>query len=74
MNDLIRYQEQSKSGLEILASSLKEKHLVTKETRITYYHTRQQNLLKYFAEEDDFLLYEDGLMAVMGLHWDNRTL
>ncbi|GBP72257.1 hypothetical protein EVAR_103258_1 [Eumeta japonica] len=57
------------SASEILAFRLKERNLVTKETRISYYRTREHNLLKYFAEEDNFVFCKDipGLMAVMRL-------
>ncbi|GBP69798.1 hypothetical protein EVAR_51961_1 [Eumeta japonica] len=55
LNDLIRDLGLSKSASEILASRLKERNLVTKETRISYYRTRKRNLLKYFAKEDNFL-------------------
>ncbi|GBP31362.1 hypothetical protein EVAR_13482_1 [Eumeta japonica] len=69
LNDLIRDLGLPKSASEILASRLKERNLVTKETRISYYRTRERNLLKYFAEEDNFVFCKDipGLMAAMRL-------
>ncbi|GBP39574.1 hypothetical protein EVAR_26656_1 [Eumeta japonica] len=69
LNDLIRDLGLSKSASEILASRLKERNLVTKETRISYYRTREHNLFKYFAEEDNFIFCKDipGLMAAMRL-------
>ncbi|GBP59676.1 hypothetical protein EVAR_39833_1 [Eumeta japonica] len=69
LNDVIRDLGLSKSASEILASRLKERNLVTKEPRISYYRTRKRNLLKYFAEEDNFVFCKDipGLMAAMRL-------
>lgn len=69
LNDLIRDLGLSKHASEILASRLKERNLVTKGTNVSYYRTRERNLLQYFAEEDDFVFCKDvsGLMAAMGL-------
>lgn len=69
LNDLIRDLGLSKAASEILASRLKQRNLVTKETKISYYRTREQTLLKYFAEENDFVFCKDvpGLMTAMGL-------
>ncbi|CAG9794568.1 unnamed protein product [Diatraea saccharalis] len=69
LSDLIRDLGLPKSASELLPSRLKERNLVTKETKIYYYRTREQNLLKYFAEEDDFVFCKDvpGLMAAMAL-------
>ncbi|CAH1108161.1 unnamed protein product [Psylliodes chrysocephalus] len=69
LNDLIRDLGLSKSALNILASKLKERKLVTKETKVFYYRTREQNFLKYFVEEDNFVFCKDvpGLMSAMGL-------
>lgn len=69
LNDLIRDLGLSKTGSEILASRLKERNLVTKETKISYYRRREQTFLEYFAEEDDFVFCKNvpGLMAAMGL-------
>ncbi|CAH1113529.1 unnamed protein product [Psylliodes chrysocephalus] len=68
LNDLIRDMGLSKSVSEILASRLKEKKLVTKETKISYCRTREQSFLKYFSEEDNFVFckYVTGLMAAIG--------
>lgn len=53
LNDLIRDLGLSKFAAEIMASRLKKRNLVTKETKILYYCKREKNLLKYFAEDDE---------------------
>lgn len=69
LNDLIRDLGLSKASSELLASRLKERNLITKETKVSYYRTREKGLLPFFAEEDDFVYCTDisGLMIAMGL-------
>lgn len=69
LNDVIRDLGLSKRSSELLASRMKETGLITKETKVSYYRTREKDLLHYFAEEDDFVYCTDisGLMTAMGL-------
>ncbi|KYN09497.1 hypothetical protein ALC57_18384 [Trachymyrmex cornetzi] len=55
LNDLVRDCNLSKQMSELLASRLKERNLVTAETKITFYRNREQNFLKYFSEEDSIV-------------------
>lgn len=43
LNDLVRNLGLSKEGAEFLASDLKRKNLLTKETRVTVYRNREKN-------------------------------
>ena len=69
LNDLIRDPGLSKTSSEIIVSRLKERNLVTKETKVLYYRTREKYLLHFFAEDDEFVYWTDitGLMTAMGL-------
>lgn len=69
LDDLIRDLGLSKKASELLASRLKERNLVTPNTNISVYRTREKNLLPFFSEEDDFVFCNNisGLMAAMGL-------
>ncbi|CAH0552824.1 unnamed protein product [Brassicogethes aeneus] len=69
LSDVIRDLGLSKTSFKLLASWLKERHLITKETKVSYYRTREKNFVPFFAEEDDFVYCTDlsGLMTAMGL-------
>lgn len=69
LNDLIRDLGLSKTASEILASRLKERNLLTNETKISYYRNREKDLLPFFTEKDNFVFCSDipGLMTAMGL-------
>ena len=75
LNDLIRDFGLSKTSSKILASRLNEKNLVTKDTKVSYYRTREKDLLHFFAEDEDFVYCRDitGLMTAMGLQRYNSN-
>ena len=55
LNDLIRDLNLSKSSSELLASSLKEKKLLSNCTRITFHRNRHQEFLHFFFKEKDLV-------------------
>ena len=69
LNDLVRDLNLPKESSEILASRLKEKNLLTPETNITFYRTREKNLLQYFSQEKDLVFCNDvgNILQQMGL-------
>ena len=75
INDLIRNLGLSTTSSEILASRLEERNLVTKETKVLYYRTREKYLLHFFPEDDDFVYCTDitGLMTAMSLQRYNSN-
>ncbi|GFY01568.1 uncharacterized protein TNCV_2607521 [Trichonephila clavipes] len=69
LSDLVRDLNLPKEVSEILASRLKEKNLLTLETNITFYRTREKNLLPFFSQEKDLVFCNDvgGLLQQMRL-------
>ncbi|GFT49405.1 uncharacterized protein TNCV_4583651 [Trichonephila clavipes] len=69
LSDLVRDLNFPKEASEILASRLKEKNLLTPETNITFYRTREKNLSPFFSQEKDLVFCNDfgGLLQQMGL-------
>lgn len=69
LNDLIRDLELPKESAELLASRLKEKNLLASGTKVTFYRTREQDLLPFFNSENDLVFCSDvqGLLLKMGL-------
>lgn len=69
LSALVRDLGLSKKASEILASRLKQRNLVTPETRISYYRNRETELLSFFAKDDDFAFCSDvpGLLKAMGV-------
>ena len=59
----------SKESSELLASRLIEHGVLDSGTKITFYHKRDDFLLRYFTMEDDFVFCNNipGLLAEMGL-------
>jgi len=49
LNDLVRGLSLSKSFVELLASRLKEKNLLSDSARITFYRNRHQEFLRFFS-------------------------
>ena len=54
-NDLTKDIKLSKKASESLASRLKEKNLLEKETKITFLRTREKGLQLFFSQEDNLL-------------------
>ena len=50
LNDLVRDLGLSKTNSELLASRLKEKNVLSPGTSITFYRTREAELLVFFSE------------------------
>lgn len=68
LNDLVRDLYLSKENSELLASRLREKNLLEFGTKVTFYRTREKDLLNFFSQEDDIVFCQDvrGLLIKMG--------
>ena len=68
LNCLIRDLGLSKELSELLASRLKEKNMLQKETNVTFYRNREKGLLAFFEPDNDFVYCCDvpGLLVAMG--------
>lgn len=69
LNDLVRDLGLSKELSELLASRLKEKNMLHKETNVTFYRNREKSLLAFFKTDKDFVYCCDvaGLLKAMGV-------
>jgi len=69
LNDLTRDLNLSKEASELLASRLKEKNLLEPGTKITFYRTREKDLLPFFSEEQNLVFCHAirELLVKMGL-------
>ena len=69
LNDLERDLNLFKVSSKLLASRLDEHGVLDSGTKITFYHNRDDLLLRFFTMEDDFVFcnYIPGLFAEMGL-------
>ena len=69
LNDLVRDLALSKEAAEILASRLSEHFVLDSEARITFYRKRDEILIHYFSEEENFVYCNNikGLLLAMGL-------
>ena len=69
LNDLVTDLGLSKELSELLASRLNDKNLLQDGTKVTFYRHRENDLLKYFATEKDFVYCNDvsGLLNAMGV-------
>ena len=65
---LIRDLNLSKEGAEILGSRLKGKNFSRTGTSITFYRTREKELLPYFSKEEELVFCKDieGVQLKMG--------
>ena len=59
LSDLIKDLDLSKEAAEILASRLKDKKCLRTGTSITFYRTREKELLPYFREEEELVYSKD---------------
>ena len=59
----------SKAASELLASRLNDNNLLERGTKITYYRTREKNLLPFFSQENNLVYCHEvsGLLEKMGL-------
>ena len=69
LNDLVRDLALSKYAVEILASRLSVHFVLDSEARITFYRKRDEILIHYFSEEENFVYCNNikGLLLAMGL-------
>ena len=69
LNDLTRDLNLSKETSELLASRLKDKNLLEQGTKITFYRTREKDLLPFFSQEEDLVFCHEirGLLEKMSL-------
>ena len=69
LNDLVRDLALSKEAAEILASRLSEHFVLDSEARITFFRKRDEILIHYFSEEENFVYCNNikGLLLAMGL-------
>lgn len=69
LNDLVRDLGLSKELAEVLASRLKEKNLLQKNTHITFYRNRERNLLPFFTAGEQFVYCCNivGLLNALGI-------
>ena len=65
LNDLVRDLNLSKQAAEILASRLKEKHVLHSSAKVSFYRKRDELFLPYF-KEDKQLLYCDNVSGLLG--------
>jgi hypothetical protein len=70
LSDMIRELNLSKKSSELLASRLKERHMLSQDTKITFYRHREKNLLPFFTCENKLVHCHDivGLLKAMGLN------
>ena len=68
VSDLVRDLNLSKEAAEILASRLKDKNCLRTGASITFYRTREKELLPYFSEQDELVYCKDieGLLQKNG--------
>ena len=64
LNDLVRDLDLSKQEAEILASRLKEKHVLHSSAKVSFFRKRDKLFLPYFKEEKQ--LYCDNVSGLLG--------
>ena len=69
LNDLVRDLNLSKAASELHASRLNGKNLLERGTKITFYRTREKNLLPFFSQENNVVYCHEvrGLLEKMSL-------
>ena len=55
LNDLVRDLSLSKESAELLASRLNEKHLLARDTKVTFYRNRDVEFILFFEENGDLV-------------------
>jgi hypothetical protein len=59
LSDMIRDLNTSKDSSELLASRLKEKDVLQPGTKITFYQSREKDLLPFFTKENNLVFCND---------------
>lgn len=75
LNDLVRDLGLSKKLAELLASRLRDKHLLDAESKVTFFRNREEELLKFFNSDSGLVYCKDiaGLVTAMGVtHYDPK--
>lgn len=69
LNNFVRDLGLSKQKSEVAASRLKEKGLLTKGTKVTYYRSRDEPFRKYFSQEESLVYCKNvnGLLNEFGI-------
>lgn len=69
LNDLVRDLGLSKKAAELLASRLKEKHLLDRSVKVSFFRQRDQMFVDFFREENQFVYCNNipGLLSQLGI-------
>ena len=67
LNDLVRDLDLRKNSAELIASRLKNRHLLVPGTVVSFYGKRETDLVQFFRMEDEFVFCDDinGLLNAM---------
>ena len=73
LNELVRDLNLCKESLKILASRLGDFVILDSRTKITFYHNRDDLLIRFFTTQDEFVYCNNipGLLKEMGLSYYN---
>ena len=71
LNDLVRDLGLSKDSAQLLGSRLNEKRLLAAGTKFSWYRTRDQEFVPFFAQEGDLVFCSNisGVMAAFGIEY-----
>ncbi len=74
LNDLVRDLKLSKKQAELLGSRLRGWNLLQKDTKVCFFHNRQEEFQDFYSEEND-LVYCNNICAVMDvLDHEHKTI
>lgn len=59
LNDLVRDLNLPKDSAELLASRLKDKNMLNGKVKVSFFRTRHQEFLRYFAQEKELVYCND---------------
>jgi hypothetical protein len=64
---LVRDLGLSKESSELLASRLNEKHLLSRDTKVTFYRNRDAEFIQFFEETDNFVYCTESANVLLSL-------
>ena len=64
LNDLVRDLNLPKDSAELLASRLKDKNMLNGKVKVSFFRTRHQEFLRYFAQEKE-LVYRNDIVELL---------
>ncbi|KAI6648325.1 hypothetical protein LOD99_12134 [Oopsacas minuta] len=69
LNDLVRDLDLPKQAAELLASTLKEKQVLDRTVKVSFFRKREELLLPYFSVENKLVYCNDipGLLGQLGI-------